>query len=116
MREINQKPGLDVGAIQQPKQPAKPEVESVAAQPQAEAEKTVKDFSNPTAEALGRSQVGQANALQKDVAFGMKHPQAIENADKFFDMAYAQLKANNEPHAYEKACELASSYVNEFDS
>ena len=78
----------------------------------ASAEKEIIDFSNPT-EMLGRSQVSAVDNLQTDVAFSMANPQAIESADKFFDMAYAQLQQKNDPNAYEKASELTVAFTKE---
>lgn len=74
--------------------------------------KVVNDLSNQT-ELLGRSQICKKDNLTCDVAFGMKNPQAIESADKFFEMAYAQLVNENEPDAYEKASAMASIYARE---
>lgn len=75
-------------------------------------EADVKDFSNPT-EILGRSQVNKADNLKEDVAFGMENPQKIQSADKFFEVAYAQLSKNKDPYAYEKASYMASIYAQE---
>lgn len=72
-------------------------------------EATIKDFSNPSAEALGRSQVHSTDNLQSDVSFGMAHPEAIENSDKLFNIAFAGLSQNGDPNAYEKACSIATS-------
>lgn len=64
-------------------------------------------------EVVGRSQVSESDSLKKDVAFGLAHPGEIAGADRFFDMAYAQLKAENDPHAYEKASAMSSIYAKE---
>lgn len=78
-----------------------------------EAEKlNVSDFSNPT-EVLGRSQVNKTDNLKADVSFGLAHPDAIESADRFFNMAYAQLQEKGDPAAYEKAASMASIYAKE---
>ena len=65
-------------------------------------------FDDAKAEVLGRSHVNNLNALQNDINFGMKNPAAIQQADKFFDMAYAQTGD------YAKASELTAAYVDEF--
>lgn len=75
-------------------------------------EKGIKNLSSHT-EVLGRSQVSETDSLKKDVAFGLAHPDAIASADKFFDMTYAQLKAENDPHAYEKASAMSTIYAKE---
>jgi hypothetical protein len=74
--------------------------------------KVVKDLSNQT-EVLGRSQISKADNLASDIAFGMQNPQAIESADKFFNIAYTQLVKENDPNAYEKASSMASIYARE---
>jgi hypothetical protein len=72
-------------------------------------EPTIKDFSNPTAEALGRSQVSGADNLKADIAFGITNPKVINSSNKLFDLTYAQLTKENDPQAYEKACTIATS-------
>jgi len=74
--------------------------------------KVVNDLSNQT-EVLGRSQISKADNLSSDVTFGMQNYQAIESADKFFDIAYAQLVKDNEPNAYEKASTMSAIYAKE---
>lgn len=74
--------------------------------------KVVKDLSDQT-EVLGRSQICKTDNLACDVKFGMQNPQAIESADKFFNIAYAQLTKDNDPNAYEKASTMASIYARE---
>lgn len=78
-------------------------------------EKEINDLSNST-EVLGRSQVGKVDNLQTDVAFGMANKDAIESADKFFDMTYNQLVEENNPCAYAEACARTKIYVDEFHS
>lgn len=78
-------------------------------QPQESEEASLKDFSNPKAEALGRSQVATADTLKADVKFGMANPGKIQNSDKLFELAYAQLKSQGDSNAYEKACAIATS-------
>lgn len=112
MREINKNPNVDISKVQQIK-PTK--AEEVIAQPAVENEEKVnKDFSAKGGEVLGRSQVGSPDALQKDVAFGMSNPDAIAQADKFFNIALAQLEAKGVEDSYAKASELSKTFVNEF--
>lgn len=77
--------------------------------------KNITDFSNPKAEALGRSQVNVANKdnLKTDIAFLSKNPDAVKSADRFFDVAYAQLLQKDVPNAYEKAAAMATIYARE---
>ncbi|MFA7657845.1 MAG: hypothetical protein WCY19_00255 [Candidatus Gastranaerophilaceae bacterium] len=74
-----------------------------------EEESSIKDFSNPKAEALGRSQVSKTDNVEKDVAFGKAHPETIERADKLFALAFKGLRAAGDPDAYEKACAISTS-------
>lgn len=77
-------------------------------------EKEIKDFSNPPAEALGRSQVSSTDNIKSDVAFGMEHSDAIHSSDRFFDMKYNELSAKGHPNAYEEAAAQATAYGREF--
>lgn len=61
----------------------------------------------------GKSQVGQVDNVQNDVKVFGQNPQLVALSDKFFDKAYEQLCAKNDPDAYEKACLLTSEFVNE---
>ena len=72
-------------------------------------EQNVGDFSNPSAEALGRSQVCKADNLKSDVDFAKANPDAVELSDKLFDMALKKLQSEGDPQAYEKACAISTS-------
>ncbi len=74
----------------------------------------IKDFSNPQAEALGRSQVSSTDNVKNDVAFGMANPEAIESSDRYFEMAYNNLVAQGHPNAYEEAAAQSTAYGREF--
>lgn len=112
MREINK--NLNIGKIKRVDLKAEKAEKS---EPQfcgdiCESEETgVKDFSNPKAETLGRSQVNKSDNLESDVAFGMAHPQAIESADKFFDIAFKSLQAEGDTNAYEKAAAMTDIFT-----
>lgn len=77
-------------------------------------EKSLATFDNPKAEILGRSHVSSPDAIQNDISFAMKHPDAIESADKFFDHTYNQLVNEKHPDPYGRASELTAAYVDEF--
>lgn len=113
MREINKNSSsVEIAKIQKPELKASSS-ENADKKVSEESEKlNVNDFSNPT-EVLGRSQVSKADNLKADVAFGIAHPEAIAGADRFFDMAYAQLQEKGDPAAYEKASSMASLYAKE---
>jgi len=106
MREL--KNNVEISKVQPRQEIKTTKAEEIVAPIVAKEEKAAADFSNPTAEVLGRSQVNQADALQKDVTFGMAHPEAIEQADRFFEMAYEQCGD------YAKASELTAAFVKEF--
>lgn len=109
MREIKK---IEVGQVPptiEPKTAEKSEPQFCAEKVDA---KVINDLSNPS-EILGRSQICKTDNLNCDVTFGMQKPQAIESADKFFNIAYAQLVNDNDPNAYEKASAMASIYARE---
>lgn len=115
MREINknievgkvQNSGLKKGKVEQAEQAELPICNE-------NEEACVKDFSNPTAEVLGRSQINKTDNLKGDVSFAISNPDMIESSDKFFEMAYNQLLKENDPNAYEKAASMATLYAKEF--
>ncbi len=109
MREI--KNDVTIGSIQQKKELKTGKLGSVI--PQVESGKITDDLSI-SSEVLGRAQVNSPDALQKDVSFASAHPDAIEKADKFFDMTYQTLSENGDPDAYVKASLLTKAYVEEF--
>lgn len=115
MRELKNN-NIEIGKIQQRKDIKTNKAEEALPQLNQDEEKIAKDFSNPSAEVLGRSQVAPADALQKDVEFAIANPEAVEKADKFFEMTLAQLDANGYKDAYAKASEITSGYVKEFAS
>lgn len=74
---------------------------------------TIQDFSNPKAEALGRSQVAKTDSVKTDVKFLKENFDTVQSAEKFFDIAYQQLKDAGVKEPYEKACTMASMYAQE---
>ena len=107
MSKINN--NVEIGKIQ--KVDSKTEKTENIEPQQKKEESSIKDFSNPKAEALGRSQVKSNDNLKADVAFGMAHPETIKNADKLFNIAFSGLQSGNnpDPDAYAKACAIATS-------
>ncbi|HNW26400.1 MAG TPA: hypothetical protein PLG15_06495 [Candidatus Gastranaerophilaceae bacterium] len=108
MREI--KNDVMFGNIQQKKEVKTGKLNSVI--PQVEGKDT--DDLSVSSEVLGRAQVNSPDALQKDVSFASAHPEAIEKADKFFDMTYKTLCESGDTDAYAKASLLTKAYVDEF--
>lgn len=107
MTEINK--NIEIGKMQKVDfQSGKTEKAENSVCPEAE-ETCVKDFSNPKAEVLGRSQVSPTDNLKADVDFALSNQKAIENSDKLFEMAFNSLKEQGDPNAYEKACAIATS-------
>lgn len=110
MREINKN---TIGKIQKVDLKSKSDQSQpqFCAETDGNDENVIKDFSNPKAETLGRSQVNKSDNLESDVAFGMANPEAIQNADKFFDIAFKGLLAKGDPEAYEKAAAMTDIFT-----
>ena len=74
----------------------------------------LKDFSNPKAEYIGRSQVqfrGGVDNRDADLKALLEDPQIAENSDKNFEAAYNALNSAGVEHSYEKACEFATAKI-----
>ena len=68
-----------------------------------------KDFSNPKAEALGRSMlVKDADNINQDLKALIKNPQIAENSDKMFETAYNAAKSANIENPYEEAAAFST--------
>lgn len=91
----------------------KPQIEEKV---KTEKEYSVNDFSNPKAESLGRSQIISGDNLKKDVQFMLEHTKAVNSAEKFFNMTYADLLSKDVPNAYEKAAAMATMFAQEIAS
>lgn len=107
MREINK--NMKIGKVQpngfKQEKPEKAETSFCGESEEA----SIKDFSNPSAEVLGRSQVSKTDNLKEDIAFGKANPEKIAKADKLFNLALAKLEAEGNPNAYEIASSIATS-------
>jgi hypothetical protein len=106
MSEING-PNLSVNQVNfnsTQKQPA----ESSPAVPENEVPQ-LKDFSDPKAEALGRSMlIKDADGINSDLKALIKNPQVADNSDELFETAYnAALDAGIE-NPYEEASTFAT--------
>ena len=89
------------------KQPAdSPQVVSENEQPQ------LKDFSDPKAEALGRSMlIKETDNVNNDLKALLKNPQIAENSDELFETSYqAALDAGVE-NPYEEAATFSTGNV-----
>ena len=69
------------------------------------------DFSDPRAEALGRSQVRGADNINADLKALLENPQVAENSDKMFETAYKAAVDAGLEHPYEKASEFATGKI-----
>ncbi len=106
MREVNT--NVDLSKIKNQNAVFNAIEKSESSQSENVQKKEIKDFSNHT-EILGRSQVNKTDNLKADVAFCSENQKTVELSDKLFEIAYEKLKDANDPHAYEKACAIATS-------
>lgn len=106
---------LNLGTVSTPKTVKNTEeVKEITSAPVEEIE-TPKSEGVPVGQSAiaGQSQIGKIDNVQNDVAAFCANPHVIQLSDSFFDKAYAQLAAENDPNAYEKACLMTSEFVNE---
>ena len=77
-----------------------------------EEEPKFKDFSDPKAEALGRSMlVKDADSINNDLKSLVKNPQIAENSDELFDASYqAAIDAGIE-NPYEEAATFSTGSI-----
>ena len=73
-----------------------------------EEEPKYKDFSNPKAEALGRSMVKNPDNINNDLKAIMKNPQIAENSDELFETAYKAAFDSGVENPYEEASTFAT--------
>ena len=86
-----------------------PEVQQVA--PEA-GEPKFKDFSDPKAEALGRSMlVKDADNMNHDLKALLENPQIAENSDKMFETAYNAAQSAGIANPYEAAADFSTGSV-----
>ena len=70
----------------------------------------ITDFSNPKAEALGRSMlVKESDSTNNDLKALLDNPQIAENSDKIFEAAYAAALAAGLENPYEEAVKIATA-------
>lgn len=75
----------------------------------------ITDFKNPATEALGRSQVASGlDNLENNILYMIKNPDAVKQANAFFDNAYETLKASGNTEAYEKSTQYMDAFKTEF--
>lgn len=76
----------------------------------AEQKAQITDFSDPKAEALGRSMLVKDNdSLNNDLKALMENPQIAENSDKMFEAAYAAAQQAGLSNPYEEAATAATT-------
>ena len=77
-----------------------------------EEEPKLKDFSDPKAEALGRSMlVKDADNVNNDLQALIKNPQIAENSDEMFETAYKAAVDAGVENPYEAASSFATGSV-----
>lgn len=75
-------------------------------------EPKLKDFSDPKAEALGRSMlVKDADSVNNDLKALMQNPQIAENSDKMFKTAYKAAVDTGVENPYEEASTFSTGAV-----
>lgn len=85
-----------------------------AAQPEEIQEESAKlnDFSDPKAEALGRSMLFKgADDTAHDLKALLENPQIAENSDKAFETAFKAAEAAGVENPYEEAASFATGNV-----
>ena len=104
---------LNLGAIPQVNTQKGIEKEVAPAAAAAEVKETAsKDVPVGQDAIAGKSQI-KADNVANDLVTFCSNPKAIELSEQFFDKAYAQLVAQKDPNAYEKACLMTSQFVAE---
>ena len=74
-----------------------------------EAAPKLTDFSDPKAEALGRSMlIKDADNINRDLKVLVENPQIAENSDKMFETAFKALQDNGAENPYEEAASFAT--------
>ena len=77
-----------------------------------EKEPKLKDFSDPKAEALGRSMlVKDTDNTNNDLKVLLKNPQIAENSDDMFDTAYKAAVDTGVKNPYEEAASFSTGNV-----
>ena len=75
-------------------------------------EPKLKDFSDPKAEALGRSMlVEDADSINNDLKALVQNPQIAENSDKMFETAYNSAVDSGIENPYEEAASFSTGNV-----
>ena len=77
-----------------------------------EEEPKLKDFSDPKAEALGRSMlVKDADSINNDLKALVKNPQIADNSDEMFETAYKAAVDAGVKNPYEEASTFSTGSV-----
>lgn len=77
-----------------------------------EDEPKIKDFSDPKAEALGRSMlVKDADSVNNDLKALIQNPQIAENSDEMFETAYQAAVDSDVENPYEEAATFSTGTV-----
>ena len=80
--------------------------------PEGEEQPKLKDFSDPKAEALGRSMlVKDVDNMNHDLKTLLENPQIAENSDKMFETAFTAAKEAGIANPYEEAATFSTGNV-----
>ena len=94
---------VNYNGIQKPLQETQPEV--------IEEKTQLQDFSNPSAEALGRSMlIKTSDDINHDLKVLLEHPEIAENSDKMFETAYNAAIKSGIANPYEQASEFSTAH------
>ena len=111
MTEINRMNGINgIQNIQHVQNTSKAQ-----AQEKTENAKVIENLAGQ-ADVVGRSQIHRADNVKEDVNFMLRNPEIMAKAERFFDVAYAQLLKEDSPNAYEKAAAMATTFARELAS
>ena len=116
MREINNNSNVNFPKVDRRDIPPVPESEL---QEQTSPQSVTEDLSLQPGAVIGRSMVSMTGAtrtdnLGEDMKVVLDKPATVEKANKFFDVAYKQLKANGSENPYEEATELTDAFRKDF--
>ena len=83
--------------------------QEIPSEPTESSEPKIKDFSDPKAEALGRSMlVKDADNTDNDLKTLLKHPEIAENSDKMFEASYNASVDAGVKNPYEEAATFST--------
>lgn len=113
MREIPNNTGVPFSPKADLK-PETPKTQEIKAETTEVSAKGTEDLSKSPSAISGRSLVSGADTIENDVKTMMENPEAVEKANKFFDLAEGQYRDKGVENPYEKAAALTEAFKKEF--